>query len=240
MVSTHSSTDASNALANLPQAGELVRLEWGDVGINARAMTRETAIVTLGLLPGEDDLPAPPREQLRVIVERADALYRFEASLRAVNAEDLWTVTLRPESQERVQRREFFRMRIGLPLLVASRPSEASRSVRLGASYLPPAVSGADYRMFRSLDLSGGGCLVDGCEEWLEPGSVHPGFLYLDDGGGPLPLSLLVIRSDGDEDEDQAETVFRFVELKERRRERILRALYREYRRLRASRPETT
>ncbi len=239
MVSTHSSTDASKALANLPQVGELVRLEWGDVGINARAMTRETATVTLGLLPGEDDLPAPPPERLRIIVERADAIYRFEANLRTVNAEDLWTVTLRPESQERVQRREFFRMRIGLPLLVASRPSEASRSVRLGASYLPPAASGADYRMFRSLDLSGGGCLVDGGEEWLEPGSVHPGFLYLDDGGGPLTLSLLVIRSDGDEDDGMAETAFRFVELKERRRERILRALYREYRRLRASRPET-
>lgn len=240
MISTQSSTSDSRELNHLPQVGELVRVEWADHFITGRAVTRNTTLVALLLLPGDDELPPPPRHALRVVVERADALYRFDARLRNANTDELWTLELDPASQDRVQRREFFRMRLGLPLLVAARASEPARDLNLGVSYFPAVERGADYRMFRSLDLSGGGCLVEGTEEWLKPAGVHSGYLYLDDGGGPLPLSLLVIRSLRNEDEERIETAFRFVELKEQRRERILRALYREYRRLRATQAEST
>lgn len=236
-----------DTLEFLPQIGELVRLDCAGVELRARVVLRDAALLALRLLPGDDDLPASPPRVAVCVVERADALYRFRAVASRPSAilsatvptteEQLWWFELDPSSRDRVQRREFFRMRLSLPLLVPRAKHRDLLGLSLGALPVLTELSGADYRLFRSIDLSGGGCLLEGVEPWLRAGSEHRGYLYVGDDGGPLPLELIVIRSTAEPSPGQ--TAIRFTRLPERRRERILRALYREHRRQRALRPES-
>ena len=74
---------------------------------------------------------------------------------------------------------------------------------------------------------------MSGIEPWLQVAGEHQGFLYLADDGGPLALTLKVVRV------TRTHTAFQFVDPTEKTHERLLRALYREYRRLRAEGLET-
>ncbi|MEZ4654644.1 MAG: PilZ domain-containing protein [Candidatus Eisenbacteria bacterium] len=91
------------------------------------------------------------------------------------------------------QRREYFRSPIGLCMMVpvSPRPRIGPRD---GVPFLPPAGDGADYRMLRLHDLSGGGCCCEVDDDWPGLRTEHTGYLYLDDGRGPLELDLLVVR----------------------------------------------
>ena len=122
------------------------------------------------------------------------------------------------EDTERAQRRDYFRARIGLSLLV---PTQRSRQPREGVPYQPPTDSAADYRILRVRDLSGGGCCCETTDPWPPVGSRWTGYLYLDDARGRQDL----------DDELVALVAFRFLEMRESKRQRILRALFREYRR---------
>jgi c-di-GMP-binding flagellar brake protein YcgR len=132
------------------------------------------------------------------------------------------------EDTERAQRRDYFRARIGLSLLV---PTQRSRQPREGVPYQPPTDSAADYRILRVRDLSGGGCCCETTDPWPPVGSRWTGYLYLDDARGPLELDLLALRRQDLDDELVALVAFRFLEMRESKRQRILRALFREYRR---------
>jgi c-di-GMP-binding flagellar brake protein YcgR len=133
-----------------------------------------------------------------------------------------------PGDTERAQRRDYFRARIGLSLLVPTQ-----RAPREGVPYQPPTGSGADYRILRVRDLSGGGCCCETTDPWPPVGSRWTGYLYLDDARGPLELDLLVLRRQESDDEPVALVAFRFLEMRESKRQRVLRALFREYRRQR-------
>jgi c-di-GMP-binding flagellar brake protein YcgR len=128
------------------------------------------------------------------------------------------------------QRREYFRARIRLSLLI---PTQRQPRLLEGVPYLPPTKSGTDYRILRVRDLSGGGCCCEATDDWPAVGSRLTGYLYLDDGRGPLDLDLLVLRRQDDEAEESevALVAFRFLEMRESKRQRILRVLFREYRR---------
>lgn len=237
----------NGTLEFLPQIGELVRLDCSAVELRARVVLRDAALLALRPLPGDEDIPAAPPRAAVCVVERPDALYRFRAVASRPSAvlsatvpttdRDLWWFELDPLSKDRVQRREFFRMRLSLPLLVPRVKSRDLLGLSLGSLPLLAEGTAADYRLFRSIDLSGGGCLLEGVEPWLSAGTEHRGYLYVGDDGGPLPLELIVIRSTMEPSPGQ--TAIRFAHLPERRRERILRALYREHRRQRTLRPES-
>jgi c-di-GMP-binding flagellar brake protein YcgR len=129
------------------------------------------------------------------------------------------------------QRREYFRMAVRLSMLV---PTVQSRSVPAqGVPYLPPLGDGSDFRLLQIEDLSAGGCRARVPVDWPPVGSRLPGYLYLDDERGPLEVELLVVRRE-DEDTDEPVEAFSFLRLRERNRQRILRRLFREYRRERA------
>lgn len=102
-----------------------------------------------------------------------------------------------------------------------------------GVPYLPPLGDGSDFRLLQVEDLSAGGCRAHVPEEWPPVGSRLPGYLYLGDERGPLEVDLLVTRRD-DDDTDHPVAAFTFLNLRERNRQRILRRLFREYRRERA------
>ena len=237
----------SPSLESIPRVGEIVCLASTDAEVRARVVLRDSTLLALRPLPGDDDLPATPPRIATSVVERQDALYRCRAvvarpsatlaPLVATSSEPLWWYELDPRTQERVQRREFFRMKLALPLLVPRAAGRDLLGLSLGAMPVLSQVGGADYRLFRTIDLSGGGCLLQGAEGWMSPGNEHRAYLYLGDGAGPMPLDLVVIRSSLEP--LPGETAVRFVRTPERRRERILRALYREHRRLRALRPES-
>jgi len=135
-----------------------------------------------------------------------------------------------PGEMQRVQRRDYFRARIGLSLLV---PTQRPPRPRDGVPYQPPTDSGADYRILRVRDLSGGGCCCETTSAWPSVGTRWTGYLYLDDGRGPLELDLLAVRREEPDDEPTALVAFRFLEMRESKRQRIMRALFREYRRQR-------
>lgn len=182
-----------------------------------------------------------------------------------------------PGETTSAQRREYFRARIGLSLLIPTQP-RARTHPREGVPYLPPTASGVDYRILRVRDLSGGGCCCETTDDWPQVGSHLTGYLYLGDTRGPLELDLLVLRrQEGgpaadfevrladargpaepagnladsqpeplctrDDEDATDETItlvaFRFLEMRESRRQRILRALFREFRRRRRQSSES-
>ncbi|MCC7144067.1 MAG: PilZ domain-containing protein [Candidatus Eisenbacteria bacterium] len=226
------------SMVQLPEPGESIRLEWGeaDEPLRARVTSRDGSRIEISPTTGPWGAYLPTAQPVSCIAERPDALYVFTARCHpGPGGSARWILEFESGRQERLQRREFFRMRIHLPLLVAAPGAPFDRELGKAIPYLSPREPAGEYRLLRLSDLSGGGCLANGWEPWLTPGTVHVGYLYIDDGGGPLPLRLLVVRAD----EERGETAFHFVEMRERRRERVLRALYREYRRQRANRPET-
>lgn len=212
----------------LPESGDVVRLEWSPDGtqLSARIAGRHDLILTATIDP-QEATPAG-RGSVVLLLDRPDALYRFSAELLEQLDGDVWKLRLGDGPPERVQRREDFRLSASLPLLVAA-PHRASEPVRApeSAAELRTA-AGAHFRIFRLRDLSGGGCCAVGGEPWLALTSEHRGFLYLPDSGGPLPLNMRVVRR------TDALTAFQFLDLDAPARERILRALYREYRMRRA------
>lgn len=129
------------------------------------------------------------------------------------------------------QRREFFRMAVRLSMLVPT--VQTAKVPARGVPYLPPLGDGSDFRLLQIEDLGAGGCRARVPVDWPPVGSRLPGYLYLDDDRGPLEVDLLVVRRE-DEDTDDPCAAFAFIRLRDRHRQRILRRLFREYRRQRA------
>jgi c-di-GMP-binding flagellar brake protein YcgR len=135
------------------------------------------------------------------------------------------------------QRREYFRSEIGLSLLVTVRPPAARP--RSGVPFLPPRDDGSDYRILRVRDLSASGCRCEVFGDAFPIGAEMTGFLYLDDDRGPLELELHVIRREERDEGDRALVGFRFLGMREAKRRRIMKALFREYRRQRRAERES-
>lgn len=160
-----------------------------------------------------------------------DALYTWNARVFDRLTPRRFSLIADDLTPTRVQRREFFRLPVRFPILLCRPDPQGNQFLAEGVPYLPPREDGTDYRILRTIDVSGGGCLCAGSEEWMREGYTYDGHLYLGDGQPPLAVRMALLRVFGEGRAQQS--AFQFVELRERRRERILRALFREYRRQR-------
>lgn len=165
------------------------------------------------------------------------------------------------EELERLQRRRHFRMAVQFPMAVTARmrlPMEAqaggadtdvspgeqdsaggqspdSGNRPGGASDDGPGTEGhsADgrniVRAFRLLDLSAGGCLCEDPDVFLQIGEVYEVSLQLNDKDRSLDLHARVVRRAG------GRAGLSFEDMTDRDSERIMRSLFREYRRRRSS-----
>lgn len=212
------------------EPGETLRWRFGEASpASAVVRAREGRRLELSLAARSPRLPTDHTVQLEI--ERPDALYLLSARVDAQPSERRLDLVLSEASPERVQRREYFRLPFAASLMIARTPGHPAGS----ASSAPPIIEGGrfepEFLLTRVHDLSGGGCRVEGTQPWLGLDQVHAGFLYLGE-GAPLALDLRTVRIE----RSPERTAFQFVGLPERRRERILRALFREHRRLRSTR----
>ncbi len=267
-----------------PEPGGRVRLRPlsnDDDGLVARVVEVEGERLLVRLSrnsePGAPLFVAGGR--IEVILGRRDSAYSFDASVLCRYEGDILAIQL-SGAPRRLQRREYFRLAVRLPIAVCLDPPRRDPRAGLGTetpardslsdrvarddgdsqeAHLReslstweedapgdaeswPAASGAEILdpepapraqapqivIFRLADLSGGGCLCLDPDERLRDGRVYRATLDLHDG---LPLQVEVeavrrgvsfgIRCVG----------LRFVALAESRRERIMRALFREQRR---------
>lgn len=215
-----------------------LEVEGENVG-RLRLLAREDRQLELTTIAPESEVSPAVRgaRTIKLIHFAPDAVYAITVESRQSPGRSRFVCRAVEEPPVRIQRREHFRMAVAFPMLV-SLPNSGWRGLpRAGVPYLPPQIDGPDYRILRLRDMSGGGCRCVGAEVWMEPGTVVTGFVYLGDGAGPLAVKLLVVRTFGNG--RGREVAFQFVEMKERRRERILRALFREYRRQRLTQQET-
>jgi len=212
------------------EAGETLRWRIGEATpASAVVRAREGRRLELSLAARTPRLPADHTVLLEV--ERPDALYLLSARVDAQPSDRRLDLVISEANPERVQRREYFRLPFAASLLLARTPGHPAGS----ASSAPPLLDGgrfeAEFHLARVHDLSGGGCRVEGTQSWLGLDNVHAGFLYLGE-GAPLALDLRTVRIE----RSPERTAFQFMGLPERKRERILRALFREHRRLRSTR----
>lgn len=166
----------------------------------------------------ELDQPGPETDgrirggtRVRLYVGRADGAWMQPAVVSFRSSAERVVLDLEPGRIARMQRREYFRLGVRLPIAVG-----------LG---LPEGMP----RLFRVLDLSGGGCFVHDEEETLDVGEEHDACLDLRDQRAPLNLRVTVVRRGQVSGETGAG--LQFLGLQESSRERIMRALFDQFRR---------
>jgi c-di-GMP-binding flagellar brake protein YcgR len=229
-----------------PEPGTRVRIltavDDGD-GIAARVIEVEGERVVLRLSPGAGDegqfLLAGVEVQL--LLGRRDAAYLYQAAVLAAPQENLVAVLLCGHPL-RVQRREYFRLAVRLPIGVRLRPEPAERppvdGEYPGVAAAVPGETGAGteneptpsvtLQVFRLADLSGGGCLCLDPDNQLHRGRLYTASLELHDGEPPLAVRVEVVRKGVSFGYPSAG--LRFVAMVEKQRERVMRTLFREYR----------
>lgn len=123
-------------------------------------------------------------------------------------------------SPDRGNCRTYFRMPMHLALRIL-RPGEPGGSR-----------SAASLQLLARVDeLSGGGCRFLTGPDSLEVGGTYPGRLQLESDRTPLEVRLHILRIQPGEEGDEVAAAF--LDLREAERQRILRRLFEEYRRLR-------
>ncbi len=209
-----------------PKPGDRARLAPATGGrtIRARVATVDGRRVVLRIRPGADPV-TPPVGPLRLLLCAEDAAYlwKVEADPKgAGNAREL-AVTLVEGPLRRLQRRRYFRMQVQMPLLLRESGLDEKGQPRV--------------RILPVRDLSGGGCLCVDPDGLLEPGMIREARLLLEKPAGFLAVQVQVVRRTRAPSGELAAGL-RFLGLVERDRERILRALFEEYRRNRSGRSD--
>jgi c-di-GMP-binding flagellar brake protein YcgR len=221
-----------------PAPGDRVRLCLGD---GSRLRARVTACVgtQLELVLAATSRPVESRlvanDPVEICLYHADAVYVHRASFRSRLPEGALAVLLDGAPPQRLQRREYFRMPVRFSFLVRlrgrRRPTE-SMTPMLEDPSIPSAPT--QWALFSLVNLSGGGCLLLDPEGLLKPDTVYEGRLHTGDDQPPLVLQSAVVRRTQFRGGPAAG--LRFVALKEKDRQRIIAALFREYRRIMARR----
>jgi c-di-GMP-binding flagellar brake protein YcgR len=193
-----------------------VRIRFGERESWKTARLRTRAGRRLDLLIGEDD-PGTLEvgEAAQVLLCADDAAYLHRARVLLPPLSGRMVLILEASVPERWQRREFFRMRVSVPMLLE------------GGSEARPA-SG----LFRVVDLSGGGCLCLDAGEELAVGDAFQGRLKLPQTSESVRVRLRVVRRTRDRGRPAAGLFFEA--LREKDRQRIVCSLFAEYRRRRA------
>jgi c-di-GMP-binding flagellar brake protein YcgR len=195
-----------------------------------------------------------PGDEVQLLLGRRDSAYVFHAAVLSCPEDDLVAVLLNGHPM-RLQRREYFRLVVRLPIVVnLDRESSTEKPAPSGAesddesavggccgaaateeedpeASVAAGVAGSapGVRIFRLADLSGGGCLCLDPDGLLQRGRLYSARLDLHDGAAPLQVCAEVVRrgiSFG-----SPSVGLRFVALAEKHRERIMRSLFREHRR---------
>lgn len=136
-------------------------------------------------------------------------------------------------------RREFFRSDLDLPLLLVTPDEPGPGAAESGISSRRPDLSQAEMRILRVRNLSGGGCCCIALGDRVPGDRIHTAHLYLEDGEPALALQVQVVRATSSAP-GSWEIAFCFLRLRERSRQRIMRALFREYRRGKTAESESS
>jgi len=239
-----------------PLAGDRVRLEssGGEGAHYGRVEAVSGDTLSLRLDPECADR-LPVAGDGRLVLGRGEGAWVFRVSVIACPQPDQVVLRCAGCAEGRLQRREYFRLAARLPLVVAlpadppelaqseERP-DPGKSPQPGEPAEPRVPPGRDsasdaveaglpppaprYHIFPLADLSGGGCFCLDPEEVLEVGLVLPARLDLGDGDPPLSVTAEVVRRG--EARGEGGAGLRFLDLPEKNRERIMRALFREFR----------
>lgn len=165
---------------------------------------------------------------VRLVVGRADGAWVQRALVVARPTAERLILDLEPGRRVRMQRREYFRLGVRLPIAVRlGRAGEPPDDATPDSA--PPARESELPRLFRVLDLSGGGCFVRDDDEVLRIGAEHDACLDLRDQESPLQVRVVVVRRGRVSGE--AGAGLRFLDLRESCRARIMRALFEQFRR---------
>lgn len=183
-----------------------------------------------------------PGETVRLLCRGGDAAYRHTATVLSRPSAGKLIVALIASAAERVQQRQYFRMRVRFPLLAegvvspqtGARSSTAADRASSALAKGDPVPAGlrAQLRLLPMKNLSGGGCLCGDPGNELESGRLYRVHLCLPDGRPPLPVEAQVVRRT--RIAGQAAAGLQFVGLQERDRERIVRTLFDQYRQSRS------
>ncbi len=215
-----------------PRPGDRARLTLRGLRVRARVISVEGRTITLWLSPRSRGLDLEFPRRFKIRVGSGDATYLWKAVGAAPPERSRIVLRLLNAPIRRIQRREFFRMDVRMPLVVdAPAPTPAF-------SATGPDLAGVRHRapiyVFPVQDLSGGGCLcLDGCG-FFTRGALHDARILLDPPGGFLPVRVQVVRRTRSGSVPAAG--LRFVELQERDRERIQKTLFEEYQHRRSNR----
>jgi c-di-GMP-binding flagellar brake protein YcgR len=166
--------------------------------------------------------------RVRLLSRGENAGYWHDATVVARPTSCRLLIKVAPIPPERVQQRQYFRMRVRLSLFaeeIETSPPSKPRNSSVEAGLR------AHLRLLALRNLSGGGCLCCDPRKELRPGTVYRLHLCLPDGAPPLPVEARVVRTT--RVGGQRAAGLSFVGLLERDRERILRVLFQEYRRSR-------
>jgi c-di-GMP-binding flagellar brake protein YcgR len=237
--------DPSPALPT-PQAEGEVTLTVGDrlrlclrdgSRLRARVTSSQGGELTLRLAAASQPAPgalAPP-ERVEVCLYREDAVYLSGATVLRRSEEGSLVLVLEAAPPQRLQRREYFRMPVRFSFLLRLRRRRPRGEEGRPAVEAPAApAEEAHWALFALVNLSGGGCLCLDPQGQLRMDGVFEGRLHTGDDDPPLILRTAVVRRTKVRGEPAAG--MRFVGLREKDRQRIMAALFREYRRVRARR----
>jgi c-di-GMP-binding flagellar brake protein YcgR len=220
----------------VPGIGDRVRVCLRD---GSRLRARITALegANLELVLATPSRPAgaavAPADTVELCLYHQDAVYVHQASVRSRLEEGKLTLLLEPSPPQRLQRREYFRMPVRFSFLVRLR-GRSLREAEGGLMEEDPSAPPAQWALFSLVNLSGGGCLCLDPKGLLRMDAVYEGRLHTGDEDPPLVLCVAVVRRTQMRGEEAAG--LRFVGLKEKSRQRIMAALFREYRKVRAKR----
>jgi c-di-GMP-binding flagellar brake protein YcgR len=194
-----------------------LRLGDGHPWKRARILLRQGQRLELTLPARSSSAALAPGRSVQVLLCREDAAYLHGAEILPGSSGDRLLLLLGPAGPLRWQRREFFRMWVGFPFAIDL-----------------PGRKGGDGRrlhLFRLLDLSGGGCLCLDPGGHLRPGAPYRLHLKLPESRERMLLQGRVVRRTRVRGERAAG--IEFVGLRDRDRQKILCALFGEYRRQR-------
>ncbi len=133
-------------------------------------------------------VPVRKSQELALFFTRSDGIYNGRAIVEAVSPGPIPTITVSPlEGMERIQRREYFRVRISLPVKLAgaTSPSDGLEANRASGLHL----------IGRTVDISGGGLSIHK-EFPVLPGTEFKMWLTLEEKQPPLELVARVIYSE--------------------------------------------
>lgn len=208
-----------------PIIGERIRLRLqGGEPVQARVDLRvgrrcEVTLPSGPLRPAE----LAPGRPFELWLSRNDAAYVHRGSVLEETDAGRAVLLLNEDTPERLQRREYFRLKVRLPILLRI-PGQEPDSSESGAAQ-------SRWLLFPVRDLSGGGCLCLDPDELITIGNLYEARFKTEPHQSPLSFTLRAVRRTTVRNLPAAG--FEFVALPEKDRARIMAALFSEYRRIR-------